>query len=186
MSHARLLRALASAALTLSLVACLSGKRISDIDAPPSAAPPGGPAAWSVPDGVAVTADERGSTDIDGLYPSNVPNDRLCCWIAPSANVKTREPKAAGVLILTVFVPEYPFFDDGSQGLRVILGGHTTKVAGLAPGVHRIEITLLPGARPAGTVTIGLRTDRTFVPANEHIDADTRHLGLYLLGIAFR
>lgn len=185
MSVAGRLRPIGCIALALALGGCLSGKRISDIDAPSSAAPSSG-LAWRVPDGVVVGEGERGSLEIDGLYPSTVANDPRCCWIAPSAMVEAVEPPSASVLAVTVLVPEYPFFDERAQVLSVSFAGVTTRATGLTPGVHRLEIALAPGARKTGPVTIGLRTDRTFVPANEHVNGDTRALGIILLGIGFR
>ncbi len=168
----------------IALGAC-SGKRISDIDEPTPAASSSGPA-WSVPDGVAVTPDERGSLDIDGLYPSTVPNDRRCCWIAPVASVRAREPAAATTLVLTVLVPDYPFFEAHAQSLSVRAGGTSANATGLAPGVHRIDVALKPAERRTGILTIGLRTTQTFVPAHENVNSDTRELGVILLGISFR
>ena len=176
--------AVLAAVLALILGGC-SGKRISDIDQP-TASPASTGAPWAVPAGIAVAPGDRGKLEIDGLYPSIVPNDLRCCWIAPSATVKASEPAASTTMVLTVLVPEYPFFDDDKQGVRITLGGHTTGAPALAPGVHRIEVPVPAAARHAGVVTVGLQTDRSFVPAHENVNTDTRALGVILLGIAFK
>lgn len=164
-----------------------TNKRISDIDAPaPASATPSGGTAWSIPSGALVNPRDRGSLAIDGLYPSTVPNDRRCCWVAPSAILHAREPKGATVMTLTLLVPDYPFFETHAQSIVAKLAGQETGATGLAPGVHRIDIALPPGDREPGPMSFELRTSLTFVPAHENVNTDTRALGVILLGIAFR
>lgn len=178
-------RAVALLLLPLALVACLAGKRISDIDAPgsPAATAPG--ALWALPSGVVVSKARRGIRLVDGLYPSVDPAER-CCWIAPSATVVAAKSGPASIAILTVLVPDYPFFDAHPQGLAVSVAGYADHFAALGPGVHRLRIDLPASLRPgSANVAFELRTDERFVPANEQVNADRRALGVILLGIAF-
>jgi hypothetical protein len=178
------------AAIVLALIGCLcaSGcnKRISDIDAPGSPSPvPSGPY-WAVPPGVSVASALRGTTEIDGLYASSDPRER-CCWIAPSATLVA--PKSAGTAtaILTVWIPDYPFFEANAQGLSVVIAGREERRTALAPGVHRLRFALPDSIRArAGDVRFALHTDRTFVPYAEHVNADRRALGLIVLGVAYQ
>ena len=155
MSRTRRARALALLLLPIALVACLAGKKISDIDAPSSAAATASDVLWALPSGVVVSSARRGMRLVDGLYPS----------------------------VLTVLVPDYPFFDAHPQGLGISVAGSAAHFTALGPGVHRLRVDL-PALRPnSPDVAFALRTDETFVPANEHVNADHRALGLILLGI---
>jgi hypothetical protein len=178
------------AAIALVLIGCLCAsacnKRISDIDAPGSPSPvPSGPY-WAIPPGVSVAPGFRGTAEIDGLYAASDPRER-CCWIAPSATLIA--PKAAGTAtaILTVWVPDYPFFEANAQGLSVAAAGREEHRTPLAPGVHRLRFTLPDSIRSqAGGVRFTLHTDRTFVPYDQHFNADRRALGLIVLGVAYQ
>lgn len=182
MSRTRRARALALLLLPIALVACLAGKKISDIDAPSSAAATASDVLWALPSGVVVSSARRGMRLVDGLYPSVDPAER-CCWIAPSATVVAAKSGPASVAILTVLVPDYPFFDAHPQGLGISVAGSAAHFTALGPGVHRLRVDL-PALRPnSPDVAFALRTDETFVPANEHVNADHRALGLILLGI---
>jgi hypothetical protein len=176
--------------MALALIGCIfaSGcnKRISDIDAPGSPAPvPSGPY-WAVPPGVWVASDLRGTSEIDGLYASSDPRER-CCWIAPSATLIAPKTAGTATAILTVWVPDYPFFEAAAQGLSVAIAGREEHRTALEPGVHRLRFALPDAIRAhAGEVRFALRTDRTFVPYDEHVNADRRALGLIVLGVAYQ
>ena len=177
-------------ALALSLLAATvwcacAGKRISDIDEPASPSPaPSGPY-WVVPPGVVVPANQRGAIEVDGLYPSTDPNER-CCWIAPHATLVVTKPVGASTAVLTVFVPDYPFFETHPPRLTVN-SSNAQSYAGLDPGVHRLSIQLPDTARTrsAENLALPLRVDRAFVPADQGINSDKRALGIIVLGVGF-
>ncbi len=182
MSRTRRIRALALLLVPIALAGCLAGKKISDIDAPSSAAATASGTLWALPSGVVVSNARRGTRLVDGLYPSVDAAER-CCWIAPSATIVAVRSGPAAVAILTVLVPDYPFFEAHPQGLGISVAGHARHFAALDPGVHRLRVDLPPLRSNRTDVAFALRTDETFVPANEGVNTDRRALGLILLGI---
>ena len=171
----------------LWLCGCRAHKRISDIGTAQHNTPIPAGTPWAIPTGIVVSPEERGSRDIDGLYPSTVPNDRACCWIGTQARITTMKPASATWLDLTVFVPDYTFFRTHTQSLDVALDdGSYTHHSGLKPGVHTLRFTLPSQLqRRSDNIDLRLRTQYAFVPANEHINSDTRELGIIVLRVDY-
>jgi len=163
---------------------CLSGKRISDIDAPTASATPAVGSPWVVPPGVVVAPARRGEREIDGLYPATDPQER-CCWLAPSAVVAAEKPAGAGLAIVTVYVPDYPFFETRPQNLTIAIAGSIEYRGDVSPGVHRLRVALPAPNGEARTLRFTMHIGRTFVPYAEHLNGDHRALGLILLSITF-
>jgi hypothetical protein len=172
----------AAALLAAALCGCTMPKKLSSAVTAPSATPADG---VTLPIGVFVAPAERRNTDVDGLYPSTAPQDRMCCWLAPNATVTAKKARGGDALVLSVLVPPFAFFSEG-QTLTVDVGTSHQTFAGLAPGVHLLSLDLDPATRAlSGDVRIALHAARTFVPANEGVNADTRELAVVLLGVTF-
>jgi hypothetical protein len=168
-------------ACLLFLLGCLTNKRISDVGTPAPQVRSTSATAW-LPAGVTLSRLRQIPYEVDGLYPSTVPNDRMCCWIAPRAQVRTMKSVITSRLFLTIFVPPYPFFERHPQGLSLSIGEtHFGRRCCFAPGVHTLSYELPSGIRTRiGEIVLMLATDYDFVPANEHVNADSRHLGVVL------
>jgi hypothetical protein len=173
-------RMLAFACL-LSLFGCLADKRMSDIGTTAARVGPTSSAAL-LPAGVKLPPLHHVPYEVDGLYPSTVPNDPMCCWIASRARVRTTKSAVASQVHLTIFVPPYPFFEHHPQGLSLSIGrAHFRRRCCYPPGVHTLSYELPSGIRTRiGEIVLMLATDYDFVPANEHVNADSRHLGVVL------
>jgi hypothetical protein len=175
---------LIAVALALSLVGCVSGKKLSDIGAATPA--PSGPA-WSIPLGVVASPGATLTSAIDGLYPS-VPGDKTCCWVASHATLATRKDAPASRLDVSVFIPDYPFFSAHRQSFRLSLEGSApVERCCYGPGVATIALDL-PAARRAfvGVVPLTVESKYAFVPAHEGVNTDTRALGAIVLRVDYR
>ncbi len=166
---------------TYAFTGCLEGKKISDLEAPPAAAPPRG-SSWIIPTGVGIDAKHRGALESHGLYASTDPHE-LCCWLAPSARITFAAPRSAVHAVVSFLVPQYPFFYAQPQAIVLRVGAFRERYADLVPGVHRIGIDLPEHGNAA---TLEVTSERTFVPARERINSDTRALGIVLLSVAYR
>jgi hypothetical protein len=166
---------------------CLSGKRLSDIGASPTARAQSPGPIWTIPTGVSIPASLRGATNIDGLYPSFVANDKMCCWVGTHARVVTLKPAPAAHLDLTVYVPDYPFFAKHKQGLAISIDGdRTQRRCCYGPGVYTLSFDVPPRLRQRrGDVSLQLSTTEEFVPMRERISADPRHLGIVLTRVDY-
>jgi hypothetical protein len=165
-----------------ALCGCTMPKKLSSAVTTPSAPPADG---VTLPIGVFVAPVDRHDTDVDGLYPSTAPQDRMCCWLAPNATVTAKKTSGGDAVILSVLVPPFAFFSEG-QTVTVDVGTSRQTFASLAPGVHLLSLDLDPATRAfAGNVRIAIHAARTFVPAREGVNADTRELGIVLLGVTF-
>jgi hypothetical protein len=83
---------------------------------------------------------------------------------------------------LTIFVPPYPFFERHAQGVTLSIGPvHFGRRCCYGPGVHTLSYEL-PARLKAriGEIVLTLATDYDFVPTNEGMSADSRHLGVVL------
>jgi len=166
---------------------CLSGKRLSDIGASPTAHAQSPGPIWTIPTGVSVPASLRGATNVDGLYPSFVADDKMCCWVGTHARVVTLKPAPAAHLALTVYVPDYPFFAKHRQGLAISIDGdQTQRRCCYGPGVYTLSFDVPPRLRQRrGDVPLQLSTTEEFVPMRERISADSRHLGIVLTRVDY-
>jgi hypothetical protein len=167
-------------ALLLALSGCLTNKRVSDIGTPaPKSTPPG---SGLLPPGVTVPAEEDVPVEIDGLYPAAVQNDRMCCWIAPLARVRTRKPIATSRLDVTIYVPRFSFFERHPQALTLSIGAtRYGRRCCFAPGVHTLSYELPAALRArTGEVVLTFVSDYAFVPSAEHVNSDSRRLGVVL------
>ena len=143
---------------------------------------------WSVPPGVDVTAEEFGRAELDGLFASSRGYDATCCWMAPQARVRFRKARAATRLTMTVYVaPNVPLYRRKPPFVRVALDGVTLVSKDALPvGPSKLEMTLPTRYRDGvGPYVLEVRTS-SFVPAREHINADSRVLGLMLRNIETR
>ena len=129
----------------------------------------------------------RGEAAIDGLFPS-VPGDRTCCWVATSASLRARKVAPAKYLDLTIYVPDYPFFERRPQSLTVTVEhGVAQRRCCFAPGTHKMRFELTPRLQTkTGTLRVFIRSRYSFVPAAERVNAHTRSLGVVVSRIDFR
>ncbi len=171
----------------LALAGCLSGKKVSDVGSAPTAAPHVSGVLWSLPPGVVVPDAVRGALDVEGLYPSTIANDRMCCWLATRARVLSRKTAPAKRLEVTVYVPDYPFFHAHPQGLAVSIdGAPVQRRCCYGPGVYTLTFDLPARMRgKRGDVPLAFATTGDFVPVREHVNADTRHLGVVLMRVGY-
>lgn len=168
-------------AVALGASGCLGGKRLSDIGTHgPNVGLADGAAL--LPAGVAVPAVARMPFEVDGLYPSTIPNDRMCCWIATHARVRTVKAAPAKRVDLTIFVPPYAFFEHNPQGLTLAIeGARFSPRCCYGPGIHTLSFDLPANLRARiGQVVLTLDTLHAFVPAREHVNTDSRSLGVVL------
>ncbi len=181
----RALRTFAAIVLVCTLVGCLEGKKISDIDDPAaSVATPGRDGTtWRLPVGVAIGSAKRGDRIIDGLYPATAAND-TCCWLAPNARVLLDVPRGARHATIAFLVLPFPFFERHPSAVTLRIGKRETHVANLVPGVHRITVDVALASSPQAR-TVAIHAEPTFVPAREGVNADTRELGIILDSIAY-
>jgi hypothetical protein len=168
----------------LASCAWLSGKRISDID---SDIPSARPQAWTLPGGVIVPPAERGAREVQGLYPSSVPNDRTCCWLASRARVTSLKAKAASRLEVTIWIPDYGFFRRHPLGVDISIDGEPPKRrCCYAPGAYSLSFALPPRLRRrVGEIPLVFSTSAAFIPRAEGINSDSRRLGFVLLRIDY-
>ena len=167
-------------ALLLVLPGCLTNKRVSDIGTPiPESTAPG---SGLLPPGVAVPSGEDLPAEIDGLYPAAVQNDRMCCWIAPQAKVRTLKPIVTSRLDVTIYVPRFAFFERHPQALSLSIGAaRFGRRCCYAPGVYTLSYQLPPVLRArTGVVVLAFESEYTFVPSVERVNADSRRLGVVL------
>lgn len=159
-----------------------AGKRLSDLGTSTSLATQNG-----LPPGVVLDAPRRGDAAIDGLFPS-VPGDRTCCWIATRARLLARKVAPAKYLDLTIYVPDYPFFERRPQSLAVTIeSGDAQQRCCFPPGTHTLRFELpAPVQVKEGTLRVLIRSRFPFVPAAEGVNADTRSLGVVVSRIDFR
>jgi O-antigen ligase len=138
----------------------------------------------AIPSGVVATARELRSPEFGGLYPNDA-TDTFCCWLAPHARIETLVPPGASAVVVALLVPDVAFFSQGGQRVTLAAGSQRRDVDFARPGVQHVTIALEPQ-----TISTKLRVDitsrRTLVPVREHINADTRELGVVLRGIGFR
>jgi hypothetical protein len=171
-------------ACLLSLVGC--HKQVSDIGTPAPRST-GTSAGALLPGGVKLPPLPQVPYEVDGLYPSTVPHDRMCCWIAPQATVLTTKSVVALRVHVTIFVPPYPFFERHPQGIALSIGRTPLgRRCCYAPGVYTLSYDLPAKVRTRiGDVALGIATDGYFVPADEHLGADSRRLGVVLMRVDY-
>ena len=172
---------LACFALLFASCGC-AGKRLSDLGTGAALS-----AATGLPPGVVVDAARRGEAAIDGLFPS-VRGDRTCCWVATSARLRARKVAPAKYLDLTIYVPDYPFFERRPQSLTITIErGVAQRRCCFAPGTHTLRFELPERLQTkTGTLLVLIRSRYAFVPAAERVNADTRSLGVVVSRIDFR
>jgi hypothetical protein len=172
---------LVALAVALAASGCLGGKRLSDIGThDPNVHLADGAAL--LPAGVIVPGFARMPFEVDGLYPSTIPNDRMCCWIATHARIRTVKAAPARRVDVTIFVPPYAFFERSPQGITLAIEGtRFSPRCCYGPGIHTLSFDLPANLRPrTGQVVLTLDTLHAFIPAREHVNTDSRSLGVVL------
>lgn len=129
-----------------------------------------------------VTAEEFGRGELDGLYASARAYDKTCCWMGPEARLRFRKASAATRLTMTVFVASnVPLYRRKPPFIRVALDGIALLSKDALPaGTSKLSMQLPSRYRGGvGPYVLDVKTS-SFVPAREHMNADTRVLGLML------
>jgi len=170
-----------------ALVGC-SPKRISDIGSNPTPKPLAARSSLTLPFGVKIPPGREGQLNVDGLYPSTIPNDRDCCWLAGRARVLTFKPEGVGRLDASIYVPNYSFFTSHKQGVALsIARAPVERRCCFGPGVYTLTFSLPPKIRARrGDVALDFSTTYDFVPRRERINGDNRRLGVVLLRVDYR
>jgi O-antigen ligase len=138
----------------------------------------------AIPIGVIETAKQRSADVFRGLYPNNA-SDPFCCWLAPKARLETLAPAGSSTMIVALLVPNLPFFSHGGQHVTLTLESKRHEIDFVRPGLQRVSIALEPHTAPK-QLSLQIETTRTLEPKREHLNADTRALGIVLQGIGFR
>jgi hypothetical protein len=139
----------------------------------------------AIPIGTVVPDNDAQSAARSGLYPTPSDDTAMCCWLAPEAVVYAVKSNVAERALVRILVPSFTFFQVG-QTVTIAVGGIALSPQSLAPGVHVLAVALPPRLRGyVGRVPITIRSSRTFVPAHEGVNTDTRALGIILVGVTF-
>lgn len=137
---------------------------------------------WGLPLGVYVETNERGKSQIGGLFASTQQPDPGCCWMAPDSRIRFLKARNTTLLDVTVFVnPDVPVYRRKPPFVRIALAGITLVTRDmLKAGSTRLTMRI-PDRYRDETGPLELRiTSSHFVPALEHMNGDTRELGLVL------
>src|SRR5581483_11545947 len=118
-----------------------------------------------------------------GVYPGN--DSGSCCWMGPSATLRTTVPLGADTLLVTVFVPDYAA-PRGGQSLRVqIDDGLAQEQCCFGAGMHELAFRLPRSVQEQPEIVVHLAARSTFVPKTLGLNGDTRHLSVLLRGLDY-
>jgi hypothetical protein len=141
------------------------------------------PAASAAPTGLSyplglVISEEH---PITGIFPSAAAS---CCWITSSGSFSLQVPRSATRLLVRVQVPSV--YATGAEGLRLKIGDAPAEAKRALPRGNAELTFTVPRAARGKMTAVQFALDKTFVPADLHINADTTRYGLILTGIRFK
>ena len=126
---------------------------------------------------------------VHGLYLSQSAADAAsCCWLAPKAQIVLAKKMPAKHLIITAYLPVNPVFVANPQQVTIRFpNGQMQTRSGLQPGMRTAWFDV-PSKYQAftGNLPVSLTMKIFFVPAELHINADTRKLSMILRSVVFR
>jgi hypothetical protein len=109
------------------------------------------------------------------------PSPTTCCFVGPEATLRLTRPPEAKTLVLTFYQPSLPAHPKRESSMIVTLNGEgSTTVSHLKSGYHVVSLSLPEHVRSAPILTVGLSFPNSFVPSQEKMGADTRHLSIVL------
>jgi hypothetical protein len=139
------------------------------------------PAAQGVPAANVPPGLDRYPDQLQGLIPAAAPG---CCWISLRNRFAVEIPPNAHRMVVTFAVPDSAYAA-GEEGITVTFGGSTPQAHhGLPVGPQSVSFDIPPNVHPGRNV-VDLVLDKTFVPAEKHINADMTHYGVILQRVEF-
>lgn len=116
-----------------------------------------------------------------GIYPED--QDGSCCWLAAEADFQVRVPAKSRILWIRVSLPPLQLYKSRPESLKVTGAGKVLKVfPKLAIGENLLRVPIAPDPKER-TMQIHLDPGYAFVPAQQHINGDTRLLSVILESI---
>jgi hypothetical protein len=120
--------------------------------------------------------------ELQGLFPAPPPG---CCWISGRNRFMVRIPPKAKQVALTITVPQNAY-SAGDEGISASFNGEKEASRHMLPlGLQTVTFEI-PGKVKAGRNELDLVLDKTFVPAELHINSDTTHYGVLLHRVDFK
>ncbi len=139
------------------------------------------PAAQGVPAANVPPGLDRYPDQLQGLIPAAAPG---CCWISLRNRFAVEIPPNAHRMVLTFAVPGNAFAA-GEEGITATFGGSAPQAHhGLPVGPQTVSFDIPSSVHPGRNV-VDLVLDKTFVPAEKHINADMTHYGVILQRVDF-
>jgi hypothetical protein len=136
------------------------------------------PVGPSYPLGVLSTA----QNPVTGIF-AGVPGGS-CCWTTSAGSFSLRIPKSATQLVAHLQVPS--LYGARAQGLTIKIGNFAPEAKhGLAIGDVQVAFVIPKPAR-GKMADVQFSVDKTFVPAELHINSDTTRYGIIMNGIHFK
>jgi hypothetical protein len=125
---------------------------------------------------------DRYSGELQGLFPAPQPG---CCWISERDRFMLDVPRTAKTITLTVIVPGN-VYANGEEGITAIFVGTSPQAHhGLASGEQGVVFNVPRSARGHKS-ELDLELDKTFVPAEKHINEDQTRYGILLRSVEFK
>ncbi len=125
---------------------------------------------------------DRYAGELQGLFPAPQPG---CCWISERDRFMLDVPHTAKTMTMTVIVPAN-VYANGEEGITAtFLGASPQERHGLSNGEQSVVFDVPPSARGHKT-ELDLVLDKTFVPAEKHINEDLTRYGILLRSVEFK
>jgi hypothetical protein len=119
-----------------------------------------------------------------GIYADASP--ATCCFTGPNATLRLVRPRAATNLNISLYQPRLPKHPSQEAEMIVSFDGNNSQdIAHLGPGFHLVSLTLPKTDSKDPVIAIGLRFPKSFVPLDEGMGQDTRHIGVVLRKVTF-
>lgn len=113
-----------------------------------------------------------------GIYPQD--QDGSCCWLASAADFQVKVPAKATILWIRVSLPPLQLYKNRPESLKVSTSGKLLKIfPKLAIGENLLRIPIAASLEEH-TLQVHLDPGYAFVPAQQHINGDTRLLSIIL------
>ena len=120
--------------------------------------------------------------ELQGLFPAPQPG---CCWISETDRFMLDVPRTAKTMTMTVIIPGN-VYANGEEGITAtFIGAPPQARHGLASGEQAVVFDVPPAARGHKT-ELDLVLDKTFVPAEKHINEDLTRYGILLRSVEFK
>jgi hypothetical protein len=125
---------------------------------------------------------DRYPGELQGLFPAPPPG---CCWISERDRFMVEVPRTARTMTMTLIVPGN-VYANGEEGITATFLGATPQAHhGLPSGEQPVVFEVPPSAR-GHKAELDLELDKTFVPAEKHINQDQTRYGVLLRSVEFK